>query len=173
MEEDVKSAQRMITKLSDLLRITLDNAGVQIVSLKQELDFLKGYLEIQQTRFHDRLKIEYKIDPLTINSEVPNLLLQPLVENAIKHGISPKAEGGQIDIFSELVNHELILRVSDNGKGIGEKEIIEGIGIKNIRERLDQLYGENYSMKLSSKDGDGFSAEIKIPFKEYKVNEQE
>jgi glucose-6-phosphate-specific signal transduction histidine kinase len=172
MEEDVKSAQRMIAKLSDLLRITLDNAGVQIVSLNQELDFLKGYLEIQQTRFHDRLNIEYKIDKSTLNAEVPNLLLQPLVENAIKHGISPQAEGGKIEIYSAVENQVLSLRVTDDGKGNGGKEVTEGIGIKNIRERLDQLYGKNYSMQLSSDSGKGFSVIIKIPFKKYKLNEQ-
>jgi signal transduction histidine kinase len=173
MEEDVKSAQRMITKLSDLLRITLDNSGVQTVSLKQELDFLKGYLEIQQTRFHDRLNIQYRVDNSTLNAEVPNLILQPLVENAIKHGISPQSEGGSIEIFSGSENRMLILKVSDNGKGNGNKNVVEGIGMKNIRERLDQLYGDNYSMELSSENGRGFSVTIKIPFKEHKFNEQE
>ena len=162
----------MIAKLSDLLRITLDNAGIQTVSLRQELDFLKGYLEIQQTRFHDRLNINYRIDPSTLNAEVPNLLLQPLVENAIKHGISPQAEGGNIDIFSGDENEMLILEVSDDGKGNGDKDVTEGIGIKNIRERLDQLYGENYSMEIFSENDRGFRVKIKIPYKEYNLNEQ-
>lgn len=172
MEEDVKSAQRMIAKLSDLLRITLDNAGVQTVSLKQELEFLKGYLEIQQTRFHDRLKIIYDIDDSALNAEVPNLLLQPLVENAIKHGISPVAEGGQIEISVSVSDQRLILKVIDDGKGNGDKEVSEGIGIKNIRERLEQLYADNHSMELLSENGNGFSAVIKIPYKVYERDEQ-
>ncbi len=173
MEEDIKSAQRMITKLSDLLRITLDNAGVQKVSMKQELDFLKGYLEIQQTRFHDRLNIEYSFDDSIMNAEVPNLLLQPLVENAIKHGISPQAEGGKIQISAKRDNELLRLGVTDDGKGNGDKEVKEGIGIKNIRERLNQLYGENYTMELSSENEKGFSVIISIPYKDYTPDEKE
>jgi LytS/YehU family sensor histidine kinase len=145
---------------------------VQTVSLKQELDFLKNYLEIQQTRFHDRLTINYSINNSTLTAEVPNLLLQPLVENSIKHGISPRAEGGEITIYSDIADQLLVLKVTDDGRGNGDSDIIEGIGIKNIRERLNQMYGDKYSMNFLSGNANGFSVVIKLPFKELEKNEQ-
>jgi two-component system LytT family sensor kinase len=167
MEEDVKTAQRMLTKLSDLLRQTLEFVGIQHVSLEQELDFLKSYLEIEQTRFHDRLKINYDIDSKTLNAQVPNLILQPMVENAIKHGITPKAEGGTINISAKIENENLILEISDNGKGNGNEEIKEGIGIKNTRKRLNQIYADKFLMDISSQADKGFSVKILIPYEEF------
>ena len=170
MEEDVKTARRMIAKLSSLLRQTLDNIGVEEVPLNHEIEFLKSYLEIEQTRFHDRLKINYKIDTQTLNASVPNLILQPLVENAIKHGITPYAQGGTIEIASERFEDRLVLKVSDNGKGNSNGGFKEGVGLKNTKERLTQHYGKDFSMEINTDKGNGFQVIISIPFKEFKEN---
>ncbi len=170
MEEDVKTARRMIAKLSSLLRLTLDNIGVEEVPLNQEIEFLKSYLEIEQTRFQDRLKINYKIVPQTLNASVPNLILQPLVENAVKHGIAPYAEGGIIEIASQAIESRLLLKVSDNGKGNTNGSFKEGVGLKTTKERLHQHYGNNFSMEINTDEGNGFEVIISIPFKEYKEN---
>jgi len=168
MEEDIKTARRMIAKLSELLRQTLDNIGVQFVSFKQELDFLKRYLEIEETRFHDRLKISFDIDQGTLNASVPNLIMQPIVENAIKHGISPKAEGGQIIISSKLSNDILTLSVSDDGnetrKSTNEQKK-NGLGLKNTKQRLEQLYEKKFSFEIIKVNG--FTVNIEIPFQKY------
>lgn len=175
MDVDVKVARNMIVKLSNLLRQTLDNIGVEEVSLNQELEILDTYLEIEKTRFQERLQINYNIDPKTKNASVPNLILQPLVENAIKHGIAPHANGGKIDIISESRNHNLFLSVCDNGKGDNGNNTKEGIGLSNTRERLTQLYGEKYSMNIASEINKGYCVEIIIPLKEHieRKDEQE
>ncbi|MFC2139977.1 sensor histidine kinase, partial [Bacteroidota bacterium] len=139
MQEDIKTARRMLAKLSDLLRVTLDNVGVQIVELNDEIDFLKSYLEIEQIRFGDRLQIVYEIEQETLSARVPNLILQPLVENAIKHGISNNAEGGKIVIKTYIDSDSLVLSVCDDGKFNGNK-FTEGIGLSNTRKRLNHIY---------------------------------
>ncbi len=164
MEEDIKTARRMIAKLSSLLRQTLDNIGVEEVPLNQEIEFLKSYLEIEQTRFQERLKISYKIDPQTLNASVPNLILQPLVENAIKHGISPYAQGGKVEIVSEKNNDRLVLKVSDDGKGSRNGNFKEGVGLKNTKERSTQHYGNDFSMEIKTDEGKGFTVTLTIPF---------
>ena len=107
----------MLERLSDLLRLTLDRIGTQQVTLKDELDFLQKYLEIERTRFGDRLQVHIDIDPDTLDAAVPNLLLQPLVENAIRHGIAPKIGGGRVDISARREGDDLCLVVRDNGVG--------------------------------------------------------
>ncbi len=163
MEENVAIARKMLTRLSDLLRQTLDNIGVQEVTFQQELDFVKSYLEIELTRFHDRLQVEYEIAQDVLNAGVPNLILQPLVENAIKHGISPKAEGGKVIISAKPVNDRLELMICDNGKGNGSAEITEGLGIKNTRLRLERMYKDKYDFIIDDKNEKGFCVIIKIP----------
>ena len=174
MEEDIKTAQKMIAKISDLLRQTLDNAGAQEVSLSQELEFLSGYLEIEQIRFQERLKVTYNIDPASLKARVPNLILQPLVENAIKHGISPSAEGGNINLSARFIANELELIVSDDGRGSDltiAAAVKKGLGLKNTYERLKQLYGDNFSLEIKSRPEKGFSVIIIIPFNEFSENE--
>jgi two-component system LytT family sensor kinase len=166
MDENVKTAQKMLVRLSDLLRQTLDNIGVQKVTLKQELDFVKSYLEIELTRFQDRLKVNYEINNNVLNVKVPNLILQPLVENAIKHGISPKAEGGTILIIAKIEDDQLELSICDNGKGNGSNEIKEGLGIKNTRLRLNKMYKDNYIFKIDDKNENGFCVTLLIPLED-------
>jgi LytS/YehU family sensor histidine kinase len=116
--KDRESADRMLTDLSDLLRMSFENLEVQEIPLKQELEFLRKYLEIEQMRFHDRLTVDMDIAPETLDASVPNMILQPLVENAIKHGIAPRVSGGRIDIHTRRSNGHLELTVFDDGLGV-------------------------------------------------------
>ena len=166
MDENVKTAQKMLARLSDLLRQTLDNIGVQKVTFQQELDFVKSYLEIELTRFQDRLKVEYEIDKIVLNRKVPNLILQPLVENAIKHGISHKSEGGTVTIIAKTSNNKLELSICDDGKGNGSMEVSEGLGIKNTKLRLEKMYKSNYTFEIDDKNEKGFCVTLQIPLED-------
>jgi two-component system LytT family sensor kinase len=165
MHKDVEAADRMIMKLSELLRLALDNTETHEVALSQELEFLNRYLEIEKTRFRQRLTVETEIAPETLNAEVPNLVLQPLVENAIRHGIERHARPGKIILRAERRNGELLLEVQDNGDGLpGGKVSREGIGLSNTRDRLRQLYGERQMFELQNVPSGGLLARVTIPF---------
>lgn len=169
--KDPDSAERMIGDLSDLLRMSFQNLEVQEVSLKQELEFLRKYLEIEQMRFHDRLHVEMKIAPETLDAQVPNMILQPLVENAIRHGLAPRSEGGKIEIGALRSNGHLEISVSDDGVGVpfGDVENLpEGVGLSNTRRRLKHLYGERHQFALRSagQAKNGLQVNLTIPFKE-------
>lgn len=166
--KDAEAAERMLGDLSDLLRMSFEKLEVQEISLKQELEFLKKYLEIEQMRFQDRLIIEMKIAPETLDAKVPNMILQPLVENAIKHGLAPRSEGGKIEINAVRNNGSLNLSVSDDGIGIpfGDFEnLAEGVGLSNTKKRLKHLYGENHKFVLAA-ENKGFQVNLTIPFRE-------
>jgi two-component system, LytTR family, sensor kinase len=166
MMRDVSAANSMLIRLSDLLRITLDSSGTQEVSLKEELDFLRGYLEIEQTRFQDRLEIRLDIAPVTLDALVPNLILQPLVENAIRHGIAGRTESGLIEIRARRIANQLCLEVSDNGVGLKQTpELNKGVGLTNTQARLKQLYGKTHLFELINVPSGGLSVKIIIPFK--------
>jgi len=165
--EDPRAANRMIARLSELLRLTLENDGAQEVSLLQELDFLKRYLEIQQVRFGDRLNVRFDVTPETLEARVPNLLLQPLVENAIQHGIAPFAARGEISIQASCENGLLCLRVTDNGPGLPAPKPSgppEGVGLANTRARLQQIYSNAHRFELRNGTEQGAVAEVRIPF---------
>lgn len=168
MAEDVTAARRMLTSLSDLLRASLENVGSHEISLKEELEFLKHYLEIEQTRFQDRLTVRLQIEPQTLDASVPNLILQPLVENAIRHGIAPHAGPGVIEIHATRLNGMVELRVADNGPGLGKaapERLLKGIGLSNTEARLQQLYGEAHRFCLDDQPGVGLTVTITIPFR--------
>ncbi len=166
MHQDVELADRMIARLGELLRSTLENAGTQEVSLRQELDFIKPYLEIEQARFGARLTVELNVAPDVMDARVPNLLLQPLVENAIRHGIAPRSDPGRIEITARRDGPMLALAVRDDGpglngaKGNGKK----GIGLQNTRARLQQLYGSDHSFEVRNAKGRGLVACVAIPY---------
>ena len=165
--DDPKAANRMIARLSELLRLSLENDGAQEVALHQELDFLKRYLEIQQVRFGDRLNVRFDVAPQTMDARVPNLLLQPLVENAIQHGIAPFSAPGEIHIQASRENGLLCLRVADNGPGLPAPKLAggaDGIGLANTRARLQQIYGGAHRFELRNGAERGAVVEIRIPF---------
>ena len=167
MHKDIDAADKMIVRLSSLLRATLENTGVQEVALRQEIEILKAYLEIEQIRFQDRLEVSIQVDPELYDKKVPNLILQPIVENAIRHGIAPFTKQGKIVVSAYQVNDCLELRVTDNGKGMPTDQKTEsqkGIGLQNTRMRLEQLYGEKGQLVLRNlSQTQGFEVKIVIP----------
>jgi hypothetical protein len=168
IHRDPESADRMLTDLSDLLRLSFENLEVQEIPLKQELEFLEKYLEIEQMRFHDRLTVDMHISPDTLDASVPNMILQPLVENAIKHGIAPRSCGGRIDINALRSNGHLEISVSDDGLGVpfGDVEnLAEGVGLSNTRRRLKHLYGDQHRFALTTRDEGGVGVKLEIPFR--------
>lgn len=167
MEEDIKAARRMIARLSELLRLTLENPGEQVVSLKQELDWLERYLEIEQIRFQDRLAVQLTIEPETLEARVPNLILQPLVENAIRHGIAPFSSAGRIEIIARRRKGVLQLSVRDDGPGLPDEHapaLKEGIGLSNTRARLLHLYGDAQHFEIGNAPEGGLRMRLEIPF---------
>ncbi len=170
LRKNVEAADRMIARLGDFLRLTLRNAGTQEVTMQQELEFLKCYLDIERIRFQDRLTVEINVQPEASKAKVPNLILQPIVENAIRHGIATHTELGRIEISASCENGWLEMRVSDNGPGLPRKDdgaanITEGVGIKNTRSRLQQLYGETYRFELADASGGGLEVQVRIPLR--------
>lgn len=167
MLTDVQAADRMITRLADLLRMNLESAGTQVTTLSRELEFVNCYLGIEQVRFEERLALVFDIAPETLDALVPLMLLQPLVDNAVKHGISRLPTGGEIRISSYLQNGDLKLEVRDSGPGFTAQhtERPSGLGLRVTRERLETLYGTNQSLVLASPPEGGMSALVSIPFR--------
>ncbi len=162
-----ETADRMISRLSDLLRITFSRSGAACVSLHEELEFLQKYLEIEQTRFQDRLTVHYDIDPDTLDAEVPRLILQPLVENAIKHGVAPRSGPGTVSIASRRDGVELHLTVRDNGVGLSRgarAKLHGGVGLSNTRDRLECLYGTAHALEFIEAS-QGLTVEMRLPFR--------
>jgi LytS/YehU family sensor histidine kinase len=154
--------------LSDLLRLTLSASERQEVTLREELYFLDRYLLIERTRFRERLRVEKRIDIRALDGIVPILILQPLVENAVKHGIEAQIAPGMISIIVEQAGDRLRVEVSDNGRGLAGEvkgELREGVGLSNTRSRLKELYGDQGSLTLRPGKTEGFSAEIQLPWR--------
>lgn len=165
MRRDVPAADRVLVRLGELLRHALDRSDRQEVPLREELAFLDRYLEIERTRFGPRLTIERDLDPAALDVPVPNLSLQPLVENAIKHGIEKQARPGVIRLTARRVAGALELVVADNGPGPGDGPGRSGgIGLANTRERLTQLYGAAGSLTLRPRAGGGTEAVLRVPW---------
>lgn len=160
-------AVTLIARLSSLLRMSLDTTGVPEVTVQQEMDFLDHYLEIQKMRFSDRMNVRVEISPEARLARIPNLLLQPLVENAILHGIAPKTTAGSIVIRGEVEKDRLRLEVRDDGPGIlnGQQRTKEGVGLANTRERLAKIYGSRSQLLLHSEPGRGVSVQITLPYR--------
>jgi LytS/YehU family sensor histidine kinase len=166
VHKEPAAADEMIANLSELLRATLDTT-TQEISLRQELNLLSRYLEIQQARFGQRLRVEKEIDAASLAAQVPTLVLQPIVENAIRHGVEPNPAPGVVKIGAHLKQGTVRLTVQNNG--INAKPAAnerEGIGIANTRARLEALYGEQARLVLSSSSEGGFTVEIELPFHE-------
>jgi len=167
MHRDVEAADRTLMRLSDLLRLTLDNLGQQEITLKAELDFVSKYLQIEQTRFTDRLVTRFDIQPEALDALVPNMLLQPLVENAIKHGIARKEGPGHIDITARRDGDKLWMEVRDDGIGLTETALValqKGIGVSTTRARLQHLFGADYRFEFH-RQPDGLAVVVVIPWR--------
>jgi LytS/YehU family sensor histidine kinase len=165
MHEDVKAADEVVARLGDFLRLTLENSGEQVVSLAQEIKFINSYLEIESIRFGDRLTLEREIEPETLQALVPNLILQPIVENAIKHGISRQIRPGKISIRARRAGEKLRLEIEDNGPGVQDAAGAGlGIGLANTRARLSNLYGGNQQIEMASVVPQGLIVKLEFPF---------
>jgi signal transduction histidine kinase len=188
-------ADAMIERLSDLLRLTLDKVGVQEVTLDQELDYLRAYLDIEQVHFGDRLEVFYDVDAHVMDALVPNLILQPLAENAIRHGLEPRSARGRLAIEAFREGDTLVLRVTDTGRGLFQVNSTTGaptiarqesvgrevqglpsvarqgkagrakVGLSNTTARLSRLYGSAATLDLQPNTGGGAVATVRLPFK--------
>ncbi len=165
VHDEPQRAEEMIESLSELLRLALYTADRQEVTLRDELHFLDRYLLIERARFGERLCLEKEIDVAALNAIVPILILQPLVENAVKHGIENQLAPGIIRIAAEHVGDMLRLEVTDNGRGLAGEALHEGVGLTNTRLRLKELYGRDGALRLNPGTGEGFSAEVLVPWR--------
>jgi signal transduction histidine kinase len=164
-KQDAHGSIKMLSGLAELLRLALDNVGRQVVPLEQELGFADRYLDIEAIRFQDRLRITRDIDAGVLDAEIPNLVLQPLLENAIRHGIGARSGPGAIAIRAYREGDRLVVSVRDDGVGIGA-DWHEGVGLSNVRARLTQLYGDAGKVRLEPvPSGGGTLATIEVPFR--------
>jgi LytS/YehU family sensor histidine kinase len=167
MLTDVHAADKMMSRLSDLLRMSLEGEGEQITSLSHEVEFATAYLEIEKARFGDRLNVVLDIAADTLDAQVPHLLLQPLVENAVRHGIARLSAGGEIRLVSRHERDHLQLAIHDNGPGFDGSEEAgskSGLGLRATQERLQTLYGNDHALKVHSPPEGGVEVSLQIPF---------
>jgi sensor histidine kinase YesM len=169
IHQNVDVADRMIARLGEMLRVTLENSGTQEVPLCQEVDFIQAYLEIEKARLGDRLAVTFNIDPEVSGALVPNLILQPLVENAIRHGIAPYSRPGRIELNARREVDNLFVEIKDNGPGLAPSQKSStrtGLGLANTRARLEQLYPALHRLEISNGANNGFAVTLLIPFHE-------
>jgi LytS/YehU family sensor histidine kinase len=165
MREDVEAADRMIARLGEFLRMTLRNSGEQETTLEQELKFLECYLEIEKQRFQDRLTTRIEAEPAAMDARVPNLFLQPIVENAIRHGVARQTGEGVVAISARRDNGRLRVEVRDNGPGLTLKsDVADGVGLANTRARLRRLYGDDHNFGMMNAAEGGFVVTLELPF---------
>jgi sensor histidine kinase YesM len=166
--KQTERANIMLSRLSSFLRYTLANEPTASVTLEQEVETLKLYLEIEKMRFESRLRASFDIDPRVDKARLPSLLLQPLIENAIKYAVTPQEEGAEIAVSARLAGDRVQIAVSDTGPGLqagkSRPNLSTGVGLANIRERLAQTFGPDHRFETRSKPGTGFRVEIEIPF---------
>ena len=168
MHRDVEAADEMLARLSDLLRMALDQRGMQEIPLKDELEFVEKYLEIEQARFGDRFSVSVDVAPDALDALVPNLVLQPLVENSIRHAVSTRLEPTHVEIRAQRIGDMLQLQVCDDGPGLppAPAKPFRGVGLANTRSRLEQLYGTAQRMEFSRPAApSGLVVTIEIPFR--------
>jgi two-component sensor histidine kinase len=168
IHESPALADDMVSSLSQFLRTTLDVSSKNEIPLHEELEFVERYLEIQQVRFGERLQIRREVEPNSMNALVPPLLLQPLVENAIRYGVETRERGGMIAVQASRQGDTLHLEVSDDGQGFGSRQVLaagNGVGLSNTIARLQTLYGENHQFKLTANQPTGACVKIQIPFR--------
>lgn len=168
LNRDTEAARRMITRLGDFLRLTLENAGAQEVTLQEEMEFLNKYLEIERIRFRDRLTTHVDVDPEMLDVRVPNLILQPIVENAMRHAIASQ-HAGRIEITAFPRNGCLRIQVKDNGPGLTDESFTnqfgKGVGLANTKARLERLYGSEHKLELANASTGGLIVTLEVPRK--------
>jgi two-component system LytT family sensor kinase len=167
LSKDTEGARKMITRLGDFLRLTLENSGSMEVTLQQEIEFLNGYLEIERIRFQDRLTTDIKIDPEVLEVRVPNLILQPIVENAMRHAVG-NGTSGRVEITAAPRNGAVRIEVKDNGPGLQIDRAFDarrgkGVGLANTQARLVGLYGTAASFEMTNRPSGGLVVTIEIP----------
>ena len=165
LHRDPATADRLLVRLSDLLRALLEDASGQTLSLRTELELTRKYLDIEQARFGDRLRVEWRVDESLLDVQVPSLIVLPLVENAIRHGLSPKVGPGRLTIAAQSEGSSLLLTVEDDGLG-ATLPLRGGLGVGNTKERLVALYGERAALDIDTAPDAGFRARIQIPVHE-------
>jgi LytS/YehU family sensor histidine kinase len=168
MLTNVAAADRMMTFLSDLLRMSLEDKGDQLTTLNRDLEFLGAYVEIEKARFEDKLRVNFDIEPECLDAQVPHMLLQPLVENAVRHGTSRRSQPGEIDVIAKHRNRNLEIRILDNGPGfVGSAEDVfsKGLGLSVTRERLKVLYGNAQDCKIRNAETGGAEVSVLLPFR--------
>ncbi len=185
--KQTEPANAMLSRLSSFLRYTLVNEPSARVTVAQEIETLKLYLDIERMRFEERLRTTFNIEPATLNAMLPSLLLQPLVENAIKYAVTPQESGAEITISAQVDGHNLRIMVSDTGPGLqskttenrisgvtfdGGQPVSTGVGLANIRDRLSQAYGENHRFETIEPEQGGFGVLIEIPFERRETAEE-
>ena len=171
VHSDPEAADKMIARLGDFLRLTLESSAAQVVPLRQEIEFLNCYLEIERIRFRDRLTTRIEVDPQVLDCGVPNLILQPIVENAIRHGVSQRAAHGHVEVTAARAGSALRLEVRDNGRGLPEGASAAppahgtkgGVGLANTRARLQRLYGAAHRFELANSPAGGAVVTLEIP----------
>lgn len=168
-KRDEEGALRVLAGISDLLRMALESGGRQLVPLQKELEFLERYLDVERTRFRDRLAVRLEVEAAMRDAQVPNLILQPVVENAIRHGIEPRAEPGHVEIVARREGDTLCVTVRDDGPGLGKTERPakpgSGIGLSNVRARLEQLYPGAHRFTVENAEGGGALVTLVIPLR--------
>jgi LytS/YehU family sensor histidine kinase len=167
LSKDTEGARKMIVRLGDFLRLTLENSGSMEVTLRQEIEFLNGYLEIERVRFQDRLTTDIHVDPEVLDVRVPNLILQPLVENAMRHAVGT-SKAGHVEVVAAPQNGVVRIEVKDNGPGIQADGVLDarrgrGLGLANTQARLFGLYGDAATFKLSNGPAGGLVVTLEIP----------
>ncbi|HRD52381.1 MAG TPA: histidine kinase [Flavobacteriales bacterium] len=166
MDEHIGDARKVLSRLGQLLRITLDQSRADRVSLEQEIDYVRNYLDIESIRFRDRIQVRYEVPAELLKAQVPGLVLQPLVENAIKHGTDDAHAQVELTVRAQRFDGRLALEVADNGKGcrdVHKAMSNGGIGLRNVRERMRLLYGESGTLTIASPNGHGFTATVSLP----------
>lgn len=167
-QEHGEEAVNTIAALSDFLRYVLDNTGAQEVTMEQDIDFLKSYVAIEQIRFKDRLEVQIDVAPDALPALVPNLILQPLVENAVRHGIEPSGECGRVEVVARREGDRLRIRVQDDGVGVPDDWQLntqQGLGLSNTKARLERLYNDNHRLTLSNAPDGGLMVTVVIPYR--------
>lgn len=173
--ENAEAAQEMTARLGDFLRMTLENVGAHEVTLEREIEFTRCYLEIEKVRFGRRLETNIEIAPEVLGCRVPNLILQPLIENAIRHGLAKQNTPGRIRIRAVRENDLLVLEVADNGKGIENENmdavLTGGLGLSNTKSRLERFYAGNFRFNLQKSNEGGLLITLRLPHEQIRNEE--